>query len=428
MQEKHYSKRLTLLPTTVIMALSQLLILDYYSSVRAQTPGINPDAETPNVQDVLMQQSMEQLLGGLSGADILNPNTISSFPDNILTAFEQQLEDLLEAGTDFPWNEQPPIGDTDLWAILTEGDLSPPWNDFPWNEQPPVGNGDWTGSNDDLLAILIGNDSGEWIDGEWSLSGNWTDGGWPADGTSASEGDNGTLLDLGQIFAGTSDPIEGSIGANITELLGGILGSFGGIASDSQIFANAEGALAGTNLDGTRGVLGIPDPEIVDSLIDVSPTGHTEEALGTKQGGEGSPVVKNDAKVQFNADLTKASAINAALTNDAQEQLATNIALAQRSLQQSQALAEDSENQDVSQNILRNLSVQTALSQQTDSLIAIDAQRRQRDDAMRNVVLSDALRELHKERVSERRMDASAYSFAITHGGLLALPGVWSDE
>jgi hypothetical protein len=45
----------------------------------------------------------------------------------------------------------------------------------------------------------------------------------------------------------------------------------------------------------------------------------------------------------------------------------------------------------VSQNILRNISAQTAANQQTDTLLALDAQARARDDAIRNRLNANAL-------------------------------------
>ncbi|NJN74826.1 MAG: hypothetical protein HC799_19600, partial [Limnothrix sp. RL_2_0] len=86
----------------------------------------------------------------------------------------------------------------------------------------------------------------------------------------------------------------------------------------------------------------------------------------------------------FDIELARETANASALGEDAQEKLQANGELATSALESSQQLAQDSEGQDVSQNILRNLSAQTAASQQTDTLLALDAQARARDDAIRN--------------------------------------------
>lgn len=227
------------------------------------------------------------------------------------------------------------------------------------------------------------------------------------------------LLDLFSLFG---SPDINDILENPEEILG--------IGNDDNGDAQegAVGSSGGSLLSGATGALGLPDPKIIEENINQSGTSPTEEVLATMTGGKGSPAIKLDAKEIFDADLAEEVARASALTQAGQEKLAQNVEVANQSLETSQQLAEDSESQDVSQNILRNLSVQQAAAQATDTLLAIDAQLRQRDDALRNIVESDSLRQLKRDRVAQRRMDASAYSFAITHGGLIALPNLSEDE
>ena len=224
------------------------------------------------------------------------------------------------------------------------------------------------------------------------------------------------LLDLFSLFG---SPDLDDILANPEEILG--VGNDGG---DGDLQEGGVGSSGGSLMSGAAGALGLPDPKIIEENINQSGTSPTEEVLATMTGGEGSPVIKLDAKEIFDADLAEEVARASALTQAGQEKLAQNVEVANQSLETSQQLAEDSEEQDVSQNIMRNLSVQQAAAQATDTLLAIDAQLRQRDDALRNIVESDSLRQLKRDRVAQRRMDASAYSFAITHGGLIALPNL----
>ena len=227
------------------------------------------------------------------------------------------------------------------------------------------------------------------------------------------------LLDLFSVFG---SPDINDILGNPEEILG-----VGNDGNDGDFQDGEVGSSGGSLMSGAEGALGLPDPKVIEENINQSGTSPTEEVLATMTGGEGSPVIKLDAKEIFDADLAEEVGRASALTQEGQAKLAQNVEVANQSLTTSQELAEDSESQDVSQNIMRNISVQQAASQATDTLLAIDAQLRQRDDALRNIVESDALRQLKRDRVSQRRMDASAYSFAITHGGLISLPNLSED-
>lgn len=232
-------------------------------------------------------------------------------------------------------------------------------------------------------------------------------------------------------FEGALDNITGlfeDIGEDLSGIFGifeqfGLPDFFGIFESPEEILGNG-GEGGGSIAEGSQGVLGLPDPKVIEENIEQSGTSPTEEVLATMTGGGGSPVIKLDAKEIFDADLAEEVARSSALTQEGQEKLAQNVEIANQSLEASQQLAEDSENQDVSQNIMRNISVQASQRQATDTLLAIDAQLRQRDDALRNIVVSDNLRQNKRDRVAERRMDASSFNFAITHGGLIALPNL----
>lgn len=180
----------------------------------------------------------------------------------------------------------------------------------------------------------------------------------------------------------------------------------------------------GDSVEITTGALGLPDPKVIEEEINNAQSSPFEEAIGTKTGGDGSPVIKLDLVTQFERNLTDEVANQTALTEDGQQKLRENAEAATTALETSQELAADSQGQDVSQNILRNISGQLAAQQQTGSLTTIDNQLRARDDALRNKMLVDAVRELQGERIQDRRETSSAYSDAITQGAQLILPGV----
>jgi len=170
--------------------------------------------------------------------------------------------------------------------------------------------------------------------------------------------------------------------------------------------------------------MGLPDPEKVEAFINNSAPSPFEEAISSKTGGSGSPAIKLDLLTKFDSDTAREVATETALTEAGQKKLAENAQIATASLKQSLELSADSETQDVSQNILRNISGQLSAGQQTSTLNALDSQIRARDDAYRNVLLSDAVDELQSARVESRRRNASGYSRVITQGSLFTMPGL----
>ena len=170
--------------------------------------------------------------------------------------------------------------------------------------------------------------------------------------------------------------------------------------------------------------MGLPDPEKVEAFINSSAPSPFEEAISSKTGGSGSPAIKLDLMTKFDSDTAREVATETALTEAGQKKLTENAQIATASLKQSLELSADSETQDVSQNILRNISSQLSAGQQTDTLNALDSQLRARDDAYRNVLLSDAVDELQSARVEARRRNASGYSRVITQGSLFTMPGL----
>jgi hypothetical protein len=193
-----------------------------------------------------------------------------------------------------------------------------------------------------------------------------------------------------------------------------------------DIFQNPLGGLSqdSNRIDISTGPLGLPDPKQVEAQIDNAKPSAFEEVSATKTGGNGSPVIKEDLITLFERDMTDEVAAQTALTEDGQTKLRENAETAKQALEASQKIAEDSEGQDVSQNILRNISTQLAAQQQTGTLNSIDAQLRARDDALRNKMLVDAVRELQGDRIQNRREDAAAYSDSLTQGAQLIMPGV----
>jgi hypothetical protein len=189
-----------------------------------------------------------------------------------------------------------------------------------------------------------------------------------------------------------------------------------GTTGGSEVFAGVE-----------AGDMGLPVEDEVNAKIDETGTSALMEFLEAKQEG-GSYAGKTALKNLFRAKETEEVAEATALGADGQTKLRQNTEAANDALKTSTAMMEDSEEQDVSQNIMRNISVQSHETTVHTELLAIDAQLRARDDALRNSLLGKSLLEIQGERIRAHRQDASAYSEVLTAGGSFYLPGLSQKE
>jgi hypothetical protein len=206
----------------------------------------------------------------------------------------------------------------------------------------------------------------------------------------------------------------------LDEIRGNIYGESG--ANNQGVEATASDPLAEIE----AGALGLPPIDQVDEAIQAGGTTGLMEALGTKQQG-GSSSGRTYMENLYRMEQTEETATMTALGEEGQKKLADNSIATNDALKTSTAMMEDSENQDVSQNVLRNISVQAHEQTVHTGLLALDAQLRARDDSMRNVLLERSLGQLQAERNAEQRRIASAYSDVITTGGGFYLPGL-GDE
>jgi hypothetical protein len=174
------------------------------------------------------------------------------------------------------------------------------------------------------------------------------------------------------------------------------------------------------------GALGLPGIDEVDEAIaQAGDTALMETLAGKQEGGgiSGRIYLEN----LYRKNQAEQTADKTALSRTGQTKLANNSIAADDALKTSTAMMEDSEQQDVSQNVLRNISVQAHEQTVHTGLLALDAQLRARDDSVRNVLMGRTLMEIQAERVSEQRRNAAAYSSVITSGGMFYLPGL-EDE
>ncbi|MCY7283207.1 MAG: hypothetical protein LH679_07135 [Cyanobacteria bacterium CAN_BIN43] len=227
---------------------------------------------------------------------------------------------------------------------------------------------------------------------------------------------------------GLGDRIRGILGSfNLDQILDAVNIDLAEITGNIYSEPGSKGAASDPLGDIEAGALGLPGIDEVDQAIaEEGGTALMESLAGKQEGGgmSGRVYLEN----LFRKNQAEQIADKTALSQTGQEKLASNAIAADDALKTSTAMMEDSEQQDVSQNVLRNISVQAHEQTVHTGLLALDAQLRARDDSVRNVLMGRTLMEIQAQRVSEQRRNASAFSGVITSGGLFYLPGLGDEQ
>jgi hypothetical protein len=107
-----------------------------------------------------------------------------------------------------------------------------------------------------------------------------------------------------------------------------------------------------------------------------------------------------------------------------------NVEQTNRESQNSMELGADSEGQDVTQNIMRNISQQSAiaakqaaLSAENQSALVMQGQQAQIDRSFANILNAQQTEELNEINTAQRRQDAAAATASSTQTGLFQMPG-----
>ncbi|MCC5625432.1 hypothetical protein LC574_30820, partial [Nostoc sp. CHAB 5715] len=113
----------------------------------------------------------------------------------------------------------------------------------------------------------------------------------------------------------------------------------------------------------------------------------------------------------------------ATLSQAAQSQMAQIKQATQQDTQESVSLGEESQSLDVTQQILQNLSQQTALSSRVNERMLIEAQQARIDRALSNTLTAQTAKELSAINTADRRKSVAAGNAATRQAGLLIMPG-----
>jgi hypothetical protein len=184
-------------------------------------------------------------------------------------------------------------------------------------------------------------------------------------------------------------------------------------------------------LSSSLGAIKIPDLSQVSHEILNAPTSRYEgtqlsDQLENKLGSsdsQGSTAIMSELDSQAQRNAAIGIADGSTLSEEAQAQSRLVLQATEQDTTQNVQLAEESQNLDVSQHILQNLSQQTALNAQVNARVLQEAQQARTDRAINNVLLSQAAQEISAINTSDRRGSITSGNQASSQAGMLMLPG-----
>ncbi|MDX2243734.1 MAG: hypothetical protein NW224_23885 [Leptolyngbyaceae cyanobacterium bins.302] len=178
----------------------------------------------------------------------------------------------------------------------------------------------------------------------------------------------------------------------------------------------------------TLGAFKAPDlGQLITSILNGSTnqtnSGQLAESLENRIGGKGSFSVRNDLSNEAFRSSSLYTSQQATLSKPAQERMMQIMQETQAATNESASLGEESQNLDVTQQILQNVSQQLALSSQVDKNLMNEAQQARVDRAIGNTLTAEIAEETAGANISHRRETSSAAMNAARQGGLMLMPG-----
>ncbi len=170
------------------------------------------------------------------------------------------------------------------------------------------------------------------------------------------------------------------------------------------------------------GRLGIPNVQQAKQIfLEDAELGELNDVLS----GQTGTTYANREKLyqQYLRSLSQEYSENSALSLEGQSKLEAKVDSAISSAKQSLYIAEDSSGQDISQNIMRNISNQLALDQQVNAMAIADMQDAKIDRSLSLQLSSEALTELSKQNMARERQQAAANAAAGQSLFLISIPG-----
>jgi hypothetical protein len=181
-------------------------------------------------------------------------------------------------------------------------------------------------------------------------------------------------------------------------------------------------------INSTIGAFQIPDisqlwNQILSGSVNQSPGAILSEILENKTNGQSSYGIREDMGKNTTRNVVNEIANQTTLGETAQTQMAQIKAATRQDTQTIINLGEESQTLDVTQQILQNLSQQTALNGQINERIFQEAQQARIDRALNNTLITQTAKELAAINTADRRKSIAAGNAMSQQAGLLMMPG-----
>ncbi|MGK7875421.1 MAG: hypothetical protein AB4426_19610 [Xenococcaceae cyanobacterium] len=170
-------------------------------------------------------------------------------------------------------------------------------------------------------------------------------------------------------------------------------------------------------------------PDLGQIFSDIFGNGQNTNENGAELSGilENKPgdsySIQEDLAEKTEQDVATQIANDATLSPEAQTTLKTTAKAVEANVIESVQLGEESQNLDVTQQIMQNLSRQAALNAERQGTIIQQNQQAQVDRALANLLNAQQAEELSEENTAQRRENAAAGRASTTQAGLLQMPG-----
>ena len=218
------------------------------------------------------------------------------------------------------------------------------------------------------------------------------------------------------------DEIARDLEDSADKVIGGIFDSdigdfFGGLENIVGDFVSSKIPDVGKIIElifssGSEGVAELPSKE-QSEILEGSP--------------ESYPISETEADAVVREVLVE-TVESSTLSEEAQTKLKETAVFVQETVESSVNLGEDSQNRDVTQQILQNLSQQEAISATRQGIIVQQNQQAQIDRAISNILNAQQAEELNAINTAKRREEIGTANLTVRQWGMLRLPGNPTEE
>ncbi len=219
--------------------------------------------------------------------------------------------------------------------------------------------------------------------------------------------DNGNILD--EINRDLEDSADKVIGGIFDSDIGDFFGGLENIVGDfvSSKIPDISKIIELIFSSGAEGVAELPSKE-QSEILEGSP--------------ESYPISETEADAVVREVLVK-TVESSTLSEEGQTKLKETAVFVQETVESSVNLGEDSQNRDVTQQILQNLSQQEAISATRQGVIVQQNQQAQIDRAISNILNAQQAEELNAINTAKRREEIGTANLTVRQWGMLRLPG-----